>query len=100
MDAKYAVAHVMDQTIGYLTDVRDLDLTTKHPEAKLWDKLEDAAAVISETSAKHAMLLLRRVQDNTYDLGGTSDERIVIWASYFIEVVEDEAEFRAREDTW
>jgi hypothetical protein len=79
---KYAVFVPADQTICYLiedlseADPRRWSMTTKHSEATLWDDKSRARAVVSQ----HAE-----------DVRGPLA---------FLETVEDEVEFRGREDTW
>lgn len=91
---KYAIATVLDQTIGYFRDYEH-GFTTKHPEAQLFDTLPDAVAVVRKESASRA--LYQRGSEYFKD---HTDEEIVKGVDFWIEVVADEAEFRAREDTW
>ena len=81
---KYALFHVCDQTICYLT--ADGMSTTVHAEAVLFDD-RDAAETIK--AIDHAGMYV-----HGYALAFI--ERFGIE----IEAVADEAEFRAREDTW
>jgi hypothetical protein len=70
---RYAVAVVLDQTIGYIC--RDsVGATVHHPAAGLWDTEAEA----------HVAALAAGETPGSYDL----------------EEVRDEEEFRAREDTW
>lgn len=80
---KYAIGTVLDQTIGYWAGSDPSSTlpiwTTVHAEAKLFDTRE---------AAKNEFPLC-----------------IVDWKepnedALFIEEIDDEAEFRAREDTW
>jgi len=73
---KYAVATVLDQTIGYYahegaTECAIDRWTTRHPDAVLFETETDARAVVERFNYE-------------------------TW----IEEVADEAEFRGREDTW
>lgn len=86
---KYVIVTVMDQTIGFATPAGDW--TTKHPEALLLDSQEEAALKVDALNAALP----------THDTHGTPHspemrERMTCW----FEQVEDEAEFRARADTW
>ena len=44
---EYAVAGIMDQTIGYVTtdDVDTADMTIQHPKAHLFDSIEEASVM-------------------------------------------------------
>jgi hypothetical protein len=81
---KWAVIAAMDQTIGYLSAVHPdgLELTTKHPEALLFERREDAQAIVNKDRADYVAA------------GRDPDMAADVYA------VEDEAEFRSREDTW
>lgn len=81
---KYAVLAVMDQTFGFLNEAED-NFTTRHPEAKLFDTRDAADAAKAREDA-------RLPSDLTPELRA----RYSCW----VEEIEDEAEFRAREDTW
>lgn len=80
---KYAVFLVADQTIVFVTPKHIAGngpwehTTTKHPEAMLWDSESDARDVVNDLGVDGRGLPLAYVED-----------------------VPDEAEFRAREDTW
>ena len=98
---KYAVAGIMDQTIGYLTssDVADAQKTIRHPEAHLWDDLVEASMACADIAVRHALYLKSEVHQEKFDII-LSDDRIQKVCTYWVEAVEDEEEFRAREDTW
>lgn len=90
---KYAVVAVLDQTIGFVTETGTY--TTKHPEAKLWDDIQDASWTASTATARDA-LYRRRSEHRTE----SSDDEVAKGCAHVVEAVDDEAEFRAREDTW
>ena len=55
---KYAILTILDQTIGYRTESGSY--TTKHPEAKLWDDLQDASGVASRDTAMAALEIRKK----------------------------------------
>ena len=91
---RFAVAVVLDQTIGYLTDTEGNDVTTKHPEARLFATLREA----QEAASAHD----DRIAADDLPPTTTVQEVIVAYRrqTAMIEQVDDVAEFRAREDTW
>lgn len=93
---KYALVTVLDQTIGFLAE--DGSATTKHPNAKLLDSLEDASMELVRASVRDALSMRRHAPDFSDDAAG--DEEIVEECEWMLCEVHDEAEFRAREDTW
>ena len=88
---KYAIACVADQTWAYL-DTKG-SITAKHPEARLWDGLQEASIAACEAAAGDALYNRRMGSTDT-------DEELAQRCSYWLEAVEDEDEFRARKDTW
>lgn len=92
---KYAVGTILDQTFGYYTGNERGSYTTVHSEAKLFEDLKEAVRIVSRHSAETALCL--RQSEYFVDC---SDEDIIKRIAYFIETVEDEIEFRSREDTW
>ena len=85
---KYAVVCVLDQTYGYLTpentwSTQYSEWTIKHPEAQLFETEEEAEAASLKA-------------DSHIPLDTPNRKRY----TSFIENVEDEVEFRSREDTW
>jgi hypothetical protein len=91
---KYAILTILDQTIGYRTESGSY--TTKHPEAKLWDDLQDASGVASRDTAMAALEIRKKGEFFVED----TDESLVCSVTSIVEAVPDEAEFRSREDTW
>lgn len=91
---KYAVVTKLDQTYGYRT--KDGSYTTKHPEVELWDDVRDASDAAAEDTAS-TVLAIRREAKYFVD---TTDENLIQDVICVVEEVPDEAEFRAREDTW
>jgi len=98
---KYAVAGVMDQTIGYLTsaDPEKSEKTIRHCEAHLWDDLAEASMASADYAVKHALYLKSAAHQERFGIT-FSDDHIKKVCTYWVEAVEDEEEFRAREDTW
>ena len=96
---KYAIAHPADQTIAYVASYENgvVATTIKHPEAKLYDNVGEASDTASELSIRQALFLARGGHDGKREY---SDDLILRWATHWVESVEDEEEFRAREDTW
>lgn len=96
---KYAIAHPADQTIAYVASYEDgkVSTTIKHPEVKLYDDLIEASGIASDLSIRQALFLKNGGHDGkqTY-----SEDFILRVTTHWVETVEDEAEFRAREDTW
>ena len=99
---KYAVATVMDQTWGYATspDVETAQLTIRHPEAHLFDHIGTASSFCSEIAVQHALYLKSDAYKERFPEINMTDEWIKRVASYWVEIVDDEEEFRSREDTW
>ena len=91
---KYAVVTRLDQTYGYRT--KEGGYTTKHPEAELWDDVQQASAVAAKDTALNALAIRREDKD----FADMTDETLIQEVICVVEAVEDEAEFRAREDTW
>lgn len=77
---KFAVWLSADQTIVYLM-ADGISDTTRHPEAKLWDTRKEAEAMLGE-----------------YNDALVAQHRARVFGE--VEEVADEAEFRARKDTW
>lgn len=80
---KFAVLTVLDQTFGFLNEAEE-SFTIHHPEAKLFDTREAADVAIAKENARLS------------HLSPQLQERYSCW----VEEVPDEAEFRARPDTW
>ncbi|MCH9637819.1 MAG: hypothetical protein K0U16_07745 [Gammaproteobacteria bacterium] len=93
---KYAIFTVCDQTICYIT--ASGAHTTKHPEAVLFDSVQKASQRCVELSVQQA-LFLKNGGHPEHPVSYT-DEQIVERFGHCLEAVEDESEFRAREDTW
>lgn len=85
---KYVVATVMDQTWGYWDG---LGFTTKHPEALLFNDIEEADGCVT-------YLTVHLPTHNFYGEVYTAEQlkRWILW----IEEVPDEDEFRSQKDTW
>lgn len=81
---KYAILQTIDQTFGYW-DEKAETWTTKHPEATLYGTVGEAGAALARIMAD-------------YDGEPLSRKELERLAP-IIEEVEDEAEFRSREDT-
>lgn len=88
---KYAIATICDQTWVYVDEQGGE--TVEHAKAKLWDDVQTASHEVSTLSAK----LTLNIHDSNY---AYTNEDIIQLVAYWIEVVEDELEFCAREDTW
>jgi hypothetical protein len=90
MATKFAVWAPADQTMLFFTG-NGLAGTTKHPEAKLWEDRAEAEALVRQYNGGIPSIV---------ESGGKKIE--LQRERYFaaIEEVEDEAEFRSREDTW
>lgn len=95
---KFAIATVTDQTISYLT--KNKELTTKHPLAGLWDDITDASILISELSVEQALSLKNPEYEKKFPYIKWTDEEIIETCHWWLEIIEDENEFRNREDTW
>jgi hypothetical protein len=91
---KYALWKAADQTIVYLTESGHT--TTKHFQAKLWDNKEQVEAIRRVRNASIPALF----PIGHSKAGQPIDDRWRLICSVEIEEVPDEAEFRAREDTW
>ncbi len=92
---KYALVMVADQTHVYHSGN---GWTTKHAEAKLFTNLEMASVKLSELSAEQAVFLKNGGhEEHPVDF---DDEHIIELSTHWMELVEDETEFRSREDTW
>ncbi len=92
---KYAVVFHADQTIIY--EREDRSTTTKYPEVHLFEKLEDAVRRVAHAAAEIA--IHQRTSEHfekRSDAEIAEGVRTIVW----VEVVTNEAEFRAREDTW
>jgi hypothetical protein len=86
---KYVVMMVLDQTVGFL-DANDVE-TIRHPEALLHETREAADA---KAHAYDAQLPTHGSDGKPH-----SESLRARWMAW-VEEVPDEAEFRAREDTW
>ena len=94
---KYAIAHVCDQTICYVK-VDGVGTTTEHPKAGLWEDVAVASNICVRLSVEQA-LFLKNGGDPRWPVSFT-DEQILERFGHWLEAVEDENEFRTREDTW
>jgi hypothetical protein len=93
---KYAVAFVLDQTIGYVKP-DEKGCTTNPREAGLWDAAV-AAAVAVELSVSQAVYL-KNGGDPKYP-NVWQDKSILRICHHWLEEVDDEVEFRGRDDEW
>lgn len=104
---KYAVFAPTDQTITYYKALpkQKRDWTTSHKEATLFLEREKAQKVVDAEVARCLRRLKRMSKDpaiepyvRAYYAKCLTDE---VWkTSAVVEEVEDENEFRSREDTW
>lgn len=87
---RYAIGFLADQTITYLCAPGGE--TTKHSEALLYRDLDAAVA----QARKYC-----RPEESTHELDFEHAISISCsCAGWFVERVDDEAEFRSRDDTW
>lgn len=93
---KYVIITACDQTICYISESGQL--TTKHPEAKMFDDVKEASEMCVRLSVEQA-LFLKNGGHPEHPVSVT-DTQIVEAYGHLLEAVEDETEFRAREDTW
>jgi hypothetical protein len=73
--------------------------TVKHQEAMLWGSVEEASGVLVRAGVDQALFL--KNGGHAWHPLQWSDEQITVYTTArWIEAIEDEAEFRSREDTW